>query len=194
MISRVLPLLALPFFALACGGGTEPPPKTPAAASPPAGPSADGDAATKGVSVEVALAAKSGSNVTGKAVLTQTADGVKVVLDVANATPGQHAAHVHEKGDCSSADGKSAGDHFSPDGHPHGLPPGEPRHLGDFGNMTVGADGKGHLELVAAKANLKADDPHSFLNRAIIVHAKVDDGGQPTGNAGERIACGEIKK
>ena len=43
---------------------------------------------------------------------------------------GQHGAHIHEKADCSSPDAKSAGEHFAPDGHPHGLPPEEPRHPG----------------------------------------------------------------
>jgi Cu-Zn family superoxide dismutase len=31
-----------------------------------------------------------------------------------------------------------------------------------------------------------------ILGRAVIVHAKPDDGGQPVGNAGARIACGVI--
>lgn len=189
---RALPLAALVLLSSVAACKGDAPPATPAAPAAPAEP-ASGEKAAE-TSVEVPLVAKSGSNLSGKAMMTQTADGVRVVIDVANVTPGQHAAHVHEKGDCSSPDGKSAGDHFSPDGHPHALPPTEPRHIGDFGNMTVGADGKGHLEITAPKANLKDGDAHSFLGRAVIVHAKVDDGNQPNGNAGERIGCGEIKK
>ena len=34
----------------------------------------------------------------------------------------------------------------------------------------------------------------SFLDRAVIIHGKRDDGGQPTGNAGPRIGCGVIKR
>lgn len=143
--------------------------------------------------VEVTLEPKSGSKLTGKAVLTEMPDGVNVVLSVENVTPGDHGAHVHEKGDCSAEDGSSAGGHFNPGGHPHALPADSPRHLGDFGNITVGQDGKGKLELLAAGANLKENDPSSFLGKAIIVHEKKDDGGQPTGNAGGRIGCGEIK-
>ncbi|HVZ34010.1 MAG TPA: superoxide dismutase family protein, partial [Polyangiaceae bacterium] len=101
--------------------------------------------------------------------------------------------HVHEKGDCSAADGSSAGGHFNPAGAPHALPANAPHHLGDWGNINVGADGKGTLEIVVPGASLKEGDPNSYLGRAIIVHEKVDDGGQPTGNAGGRIGCAEIK-
>jgi Cu-Zn family superoxide dismutase len=31
-----------------------------------------------------------------------------------------------------------------------------------------------------------------ILGRGVIVHAKLDDGGQPVGNAGARVACGVI--
>jgi Cu-Zn family superoxide dismutase len=57
----------------------------------------------------------------------------------------------------------------------------------------VDQDGTGKLELIALGANLRDSDPNSFVGRSIIVHDKKDDGGQPTGNAGGRIGCGEIK-
>jgi Cu-Zn family superoxide dismutase len=200
------------FFALAaCGGGAQqaepatspiPPAEPPAEASAAESAAPTDAAATPGEeaaapaapkTVETTLQAKSGSKLTGKAILTETADGVKVVLTVENVKPGDHGAHVHEKGDCSAADGSSAGGHFNPGSHPHALPASSPRHLGDFGNITVDKDGKGSLEIVAAGANLKEGDANSFLGRAIIVHEKKDDGGQPTGNAGGRIGCAEIK-
>jgi Cu-Zn family superoxide dismutase len=118
---------------------------------------------------------------------------VRTVIDVGGLSPGKHGAHVHEKGDCSAHDAKSAGEHFNPEGHPHGLPPREPRHIGDFGNIEVGEDGRGHLDTVAPGANLRENDPHSFVGRAMVIHAKPDDGSQPSGNAGERIGCGEIR-
>jgi Cu-Zn family superoxide dismutase len=141
----------------------------------------------------VPLEARSGSKLTGKAVLTETEGGVHVALSLEGVEPGDHGAHVHEKGDCSSPDAESAGGHFNPVGHPHGLPGAEKRHLGDLGNVTVGPDGKGQHHIVAPGVNLKPGDPTSFVGRAIIVHAKKDDGGQPTGNAGGRIGCGVIK-
>jgi Cu-Zn family superoxide dismutase len=183
-------------LAAACGSKNTEAPATAAdvPATPEPVPSAEPAAAAGAPkTVEVALQAKSGSKLSGKLTLTEAPEGVKVVLSVEGVSPGDHGAHVHEKGDCSAEDGSSAGGHFNPGGHPHALPSGTPRHLGDFGNITVGADGKGTLELVATGANLKDGDPSSFLGKAVIIHEKKDDGGQPTGNAGGRIGCGEIK-
>jgi Cu-Zn family superoxide dismutase len=114
------------------------------------------------------------------------------VLKVEGISPGDHGAHVHEKGDCSAPDGASAGGHFNPSGHQHGLPAVEQRHLGDLGNVTIGKDGKGTQDITVPGANLKPNDPNSYVGKAIIVHEKKDDGGQPTGNAGGRIGCGVI--
>jgi Cu-Zn family superoxide dismutase len=163
---------------------------TEASASPPADTAT---AAPAPRTVNVPLQAKSGSKLTGSAVFTETADGVQVVISIANVKPGERASHVHEKGDCSAPDAASAGGHFNPHTHPHGLPAQEHRHLGDLGNITVGKDGTGSHTITVKGANLKTDDPSSFYGKAIIVHEKKDDGGQPTGNAGGRIACGEIK-
>lgn len=138
------------------------------------------------------MEAKSESKLTGEASFEETEKGVKVTLEVAGVEPGEHGAHVHEKGDCSAPDGTSAGGHFNPAGHDHALPDGEQRHLGDLGNITVAEDGTGTLEIEVAGANLKAGDPNSFVGKAVIVHAKKDDGGQPTGNAGGRIGCGVV--
>jgi Cu-Zn family superoxide dismutase len=144
-------------------------------------------------SIETIFQSKSGSKLAGKATLTETAEGVKVMIALDGVSPGDHGSHVHEKGDCSAPDAASAGGHFNPATNPHALPTGTPRHLGDLGNIVVAADGKGTLEIVAPGANLKEGDPNSFLGRAIIVHEKKDDGGQPTGNAGGRIGCAELK-
>lgn len=173
-------------------GPIEPPPPPAAPAAPAAEPAAAAPApALK--SVDVVFEAKSGSKLAGKAVLTETEGGVHVVLTLEGIEPGEHGAHVHEKGDCSAADGASAGGHFNPQSKDHGLPGSEKRHLGDLGNIVIGKDGKGTLDITAPGANLKAGDATSFIGRSIIVHAKKDDGGQPTGNAGGRIGCGVIK-
>jgi superoxide dismutase, Cu-Zn family len=214
--------IVLGFIVAACAGQpAEPPasPEVPSAAAPaadvPAAPSAApaapaaapaaaaaAPAATPGSGaplgglrgrIEVPIEAKSGSKLSGKAVLTETEGGVHVVLTLEGLEAGEHGAHVHEKGDCSAADGASAGGHFNPQSKDHGLPGGEKRHLGDLGNITIAKDGKGSLDITAPGANLKASDPMSFVGRSIIVHAKKDDGGQPTGNAGGRVGCGVIK-
>lgn len=200
MKTRALSFLGLLLLS-ACGGAAPPPAAPdPAPAAPSAAPEASPAAepeekpAPAPAPIEVTLEAKSGSKLAGKAVLEETSDGVKVTLAVSGISKGKHGAHVHELGDCSSADGKSAGDHFNPGGHKHGMPPGAERHLGDLGNLEVAASGEGKLEITVAGANLKPGDKSSFLGRAIIVHEKTDDGGQPTGNAGGRIGCGVIQR
>jgi len=141
----------------------------------------------------VKIEPKSGSKLSGKATLTEVDGGVHVVLSVEGVTPaGDHGAHVHEKGDCSAPDGASAGGHFNPQNNEHALPTTAKRHLGDLGNLTIAKDGKGSIDITIPGANLKSGDPNSFAGKSIIVHAKKDDGGQPTGNSGGRIGCGVI--
>ena len=201
--------IVLGFIVAACAGqpaepAAAPEAAMPAPAEPPPASSAEPAAAASAApaaaapaaaprSIEVPIEAKSGSKLSGKAVLTETEGGVHVVLTLEGVEAGEHGAHVHEKGDCSAADGASAGGHFNPQSKDHGLPGAEKRHLGDLGNITIGKDGKGSLDITAPGANLKATDPASFVGRSIIVHAKKDDGGQPTGNAGGRVGCGVIK-
>jgi Cu-Zn family superoxide dismutase len=103
----------------------------------------------------------------------------------------EHGFHVHEFGDASAPDGESAGDHFNPEGHEHGLPPDSRRHGGDFGNVKANERGVGELDLMVENLTLTGGS-RAILGRAVIVHADPDDGGQPTGNAGDRIGIGVI--
>lgn len=147
---------------------------------------------TEGDKIAVNLIAKSGSSLAGTATFTDTGSGVNVVLEVSGITPGKHGAHIHEKPDCSADDAESAGGHYNPHNKDHAMEPGA-GHIGDLGNIEIGEDGKGRLEVTLSGANLKAGDPNSIRDRAVIVHANPDDGGQPTGNAGGRVGCGEIR-
>ena len=123
---------------------------------------------------------------------TQESESVKVVADIEGLTPRQkHAFHIHQYGDCSALDGVSAGGHYNPEGHQHGLPDAENRHAGDLGNVQADEQGKAHYEIAVTNISITgAKNP--IIGRGVIVHAKVDDGGQPVGNAGARIACGAI--
>jgi superoxide dismutase, Cu-Zn family len=183
----------------ACGGsqqsagGAATPEAAPSEEGAPSGEAPVGEAAAGEKTVQVTFQPKSGSALSGSGTLTETPEGVKVSLSFENVPPGEHGAHVHETGDCSAPDGASAGGHFNPASHPHALPGSNPRHLGDLGNVTIDAGGKGTIDIVAPGANLKEGDPSSFLGKAIIVHEKQDDGGQPTGNAGGRIGCAVIQ-
>jgi Cu-Zn family superoxide dismutase len=143
--------IVLSFLGVACASQPAPPPAEPVApaapppaeatsATPPpaeaAPPAAAAEPAAAPHTIDVAIDAKSGSKVSGKAVLTETEGGVHVVLTLEGLDAGEHGAHVHEKGDCSAADGASAGGHFNPQSKDHGLPGGDKRHLGDLGNIT----------------------------------------------------------
>jgi Cu-Zn family superoxide dismutase len=100
--------------------------------------------------------------------------------------------HLHESGDCSAPDFKSAGDHFNPDAVAHGAPGSAVHHPGDFGNLTADAKGYGKLELTSKVLTL-TPGKYCVIGKAVIVHDKPDDFGQPTGNAGGRVGCGVVQ-
>lgn len=135
------------------------------------------------------------SGVEGTVEFTLMANGqIRIDAEISGLTPGKHAMHVHEWGDCSAPDGTSAGGHFNPDTVDHGAPEAMTHHPGDFGNLEADADGHATYGLVTTTQTLSltAHDKYNVLGRAIIVHEKLDDFGQPTGNAGVRLACGVI--
>jgi Cu-Zn family superoxide dismutase len=210
---RALPRV-LAAVALAATLGCKPqeekaPAKTPPAAAPttapaapppvaaPTTPPAEAANAMTGPasSAEAILEARSGSKVTGS-VRFKADDAGKVAIDVAaeGLTPGEHGIHIHEKGDCSAPDGKSAGDHFNPAKSPHGAPDATEHHAGDLGNLTAGEDGAVQ-KTVTVDFLTVADGEKSAVGRAVIVHEKADDmKSQPAGNAGARVACGVVTK
>jgi Cu-Zn family superoxide dismutase len=123
--------------------------------------------------------------------------GVGLQVNVENLPPGEHGIHFHQNAKCDPPDFKSAGPHFNPDGKKHGFDNPEGHHAGDMSNLMVGADGKSKMNLADQDVNL-GDGPHSLYSNggtAIIIHAKADDmKTDPSGNSGDRIACGVIQK
>ena len=83
-----------------------------------------------------------GNEAQGTVEFTQETGGVRVVANLTGLTEGDHGFHIHEKGDCSAADGTSAGGHFNPEGTAHGAPDAAERHVGDLGNITADASGQ----------------------------------------------------
>lgn len=135
-----------------------------------------------------------GNNVTGTVSFTTEDGGVRIVADLEGLQPGKHGFHIHENGDCSAPDAESAGGHFNPDGSPHGAPdnPADQRHLGDMGNVEANEEGKAHYERTDQVMSLEGDN--SIVGKAVIVHSQPDDlESQPTGGAGQRLACGVIQ-
>ena len=133
-----------------------------------------------------------GYNARGNVLFEQ--DGAEVIIKVNISglnSNSYHGFHIHEFGDIRSQDGKSAGGHFNPDGFPHALPPEKKRHAGSFGNLI--SDSNGNVDTTFTDDTFSISDQFNpVLGRSVVVHAKKDDGGQPTGNAGARIGFGVI--
>ena len=136
---------------------------------------------------------RSGSTVTGYATFTEMPDGsVKVIVDIAKAPPGTHGLHVHEKGDCSDPEAKSAGGHFNPTGQAHGDPHTATHHAGDIPMLEADAQGNARLEARLDGLTI-GSGPNDIVGRAVVIHANPDDyRSQPAGNSGPRVACGVI--
>ncbi len=132
-----------------------------------------------------------GNKVTGTITFEQQGDAIHVTGEVKGLTPGKHGFHIHEFGDCSAPDAKSAGGHYNPTNKEHGAPTGEMHHIGDLGNLE--ADDSGVAKVDMKLQFLKFDGPTCILGRGLIVHEGADDlKTQPTGDAGGRVACAVI--
>ena len=133
-----------------------------------------------------------GNNVKGVFYFKQESEGVRVSAVLSGLTPNaEHGVHIHEYGDISGEGALTAGGHYNPANHPHGLPPNKIRHAGSFGNLKADRNGEVSFEFFDATISI-AGNYHPIIGRSVIVHANKDDGGQPSGNAGPRIGAGVI--
>jgi Cu-Zn family superoxide dismutase len=155
-----------------------------ACASTPPGPSAS-----------AALMATKGSTVTGSVQFTQKGSVVLVTGEVRGLAPHtEHGFHVHEKGDCSSGDGLSAGGHFNPNGKAHGSHDVSEHHTGDLPSLKADASGTARVSFESTTLSVGSGIT-DVTGRGLIVHRDPDDfKTQPTGNAGPRLACAVITK
>lgn len=132
----------------------------------------------------------------GTAEFHQSEGEVVLEVRVSGATPGPHAMHIHEFGNCGAADGSTAGQHWNPEGHEHGEHAHAGRaaaHRGDIGNIEVGPDGTGRFVLRTRDWTVGGPDATNVLGKSVIVHAGTDDfTTQPGGKSGDRVACGVI--
>ncbi len=139
------------------------------------------------------IEAASGSTVHGTVWFSQRKNVVTIRAHIEGLTPGLHGFHIHETGDCSAPDAKSAGGHFNPTGKNHGKPDAEDHHAGDLGNIAANGKGIAEKELGSTDITLGEGD-NSIAGKAVVIHADRDDmTSQPSGNAGARVGCGVIE-
>jgi Cu-Zn family superoxide dismutase len=117
-----------------------------------------------------------------------------VTVKLKNIPFGEHAVHIHQNATCDAPDFKGAGGHFNPDTKQHGMDNPMGHHAGDMPkNVSIGENHLGEITFKVDYLTLAAGAPNSVLGHSIMVHEKADDmKTDPTGNAGNRIACGVI--
>ena len=135
----------------------------------------------------------------GSAKITSTTKGVKIDVTVLELTPGGHGIHIHTVGKCEGPAFTSSAGHFNPTSAHHGIHNAQSPnpHLGDLPNLVVDESGKGKGSFSVEGVTL-GDGANSLFHEggtSIVVHAKADDlMSDPSGNSGDRIACGVIEK
>ncbi len=141
---------------------------------------------------EAKLTSPSVKSLSAKVLLTEVPEGLKITADVSGLKPGAvHGFHIHEVGKCEGPDYKSAGNHFNPSESKHGGPASGMKHQGDLGNLVANDKGVAKVEVIV-ESNGK-NSLEQYIGKSVIIHAKADDfSSQPSGDSGDRIACGVI--
>lgn len=145
--------------------------------------------------IKFAMEPKSDSAVKGEVTFTEVAGTVSMTAMLSGLTEGEHAIHIHDKADCSSADGKSTGGHWNPTSTPHGKwGADEGYHKGDIGNFMADAEGNATVTFSTDQWCIGCDDEtKNIVGKGVIVHQGVDDfTSQPSGAAGTRVSCAGI--
>ena len=147
-----------------------------------------------GPSASAQLQPTTGNSANGSARFVQAGGKVMVSGEVRGLKPNaEHGFHVHEKGDCSSGDGMSAGGHFNPTGAPHGNHAMGMHHTGDLPSLKADAHGVARFSFESSTIAV-GSGVTDIAGKGLIVHRDADDyKTQPTGNAGPRLACAVIK-
>ncbi|QJW83972.1 superoxide dismutase family protein [Ramlibacter terrae] len=146
-----------------------------------------------GPTATATLSPTTGNSTTGSVRFVQQGNMVQVSGEVRGLKPNaEHGFHVHEKGDCSSGDGMSAGGHYNPASRPHGRHGRGMHHAGDL--VSLRADGNGVASFKFESSTISVGGGMAdIVGKGLIVHRDPDDyTTQPTGNAGARLACAVI--
>lgn len=131
-----------------------------------------------------------------RAMVEQSGDSLRVRIEATGMSPGTYGAHVHTTGRCDAPAFASAGPHWNPTGQMHGKDNPKGMHKGDLPNLMVGADGRGSVEYTIPNAILSGMLPTKLVDEdgaSVVIHARPDDyRTDPSGNSGDRIACGVL--
>jgi Cu-Zn family superoxide dismutase len=122
---------------------------------------------------------------------------LQIRLALKNLPEGEHAVHIHQKPLCDAPDFKTAAGHFNPDAKQHGTMNPMGHHNGDLPqNLSVGVEHTANATFTVDYLSMGTGNPNDIVangGTSIMVHEKADDmKTDPTGNAGNRIACGII--
>ncbi len=94
------------------------------------------------------------------------------------------AVHIHQYGNCSgtfSDEFANVGTHYNPNHCKH------PAHAGDLEPLFEN-NGYAYYRFITNRFSIK-----DILGKSVVIHEKADDfTTQPSGNSGEKIACGKI--
>jgi Cu-Zn family superoxide dismutase len=136
----------------------------------------------------------SAGNELGMLTLAQSGESITVLGKLTGLRPGEHGIHVHTVGLCDAPKFESAGDHWTPTKRQHGKDSPQGPHQGDLPNITVSQDRSVMVQATTAGGALQGEN--ALLDSdgaAVVIHAKRDDyKTQPSGNSGDRIACGVV--
>ena len=148
-----------------------------------------------GASAEMRLA--DGTAIGTLRLTERAAGGIRITGSLLRIAAGPHGIHVHAVGRCDAPSFESAGGHFNPLALEHGLENPRGPHAGDAPNIAADAQSRASVDLVVLHASLKTG-PANILDAdgaAVVVHAQLDDQRtNPSGNSGDRIACGVVRR
>lgn len=130
--------------------------------------------------------------------LTEDETGVNIALTGENLSPGEHGFHIHNAGACEAPDFDSAGEHYNPTDANHGFDDPDGPHAGDLENIEVNEDGTVSAEVTADMVTLEKDADNTLFTEegtSLVIHSEGDDySTQPSGDAGDPVACGVISE